>query len=217
MRSSSALPFLPMIAVVLMLGCGTGGNNPQSPAVAVGPVPSGSTPPAADLPLVSDLNYANWKKYPVGTTVRRKKVSTSTKEPGKTLIETSTLTLAEATDAKVVVETQITVEKSGYATVTNPPMKLQYLAAFRVPPGLTAEAMQAPDLKAKVTGEETVQVLGKEYKAKVYEWMGSTESGPMPIKLWLSDDMPGRQVKSEFKMEKGTSTAVEEVIEVKLP
>lgn len=202
-------------AAPLLAGCG---GSTSAPAGGVTPgEPAAPVTPAANLPRADDLNYRNWKKYPVGTTVVRRKVSTNPKEPDKQVVETTTLSLIEATDARVAVQQQITVEKTGYPTEVNPPMTAKYTPTFAVPEGMKAEAMQAPDLKAKVTGEETVTVLGNEYKATVYEWMGSTESGPMPIKLWLSDDVPGRQVKAEYKLDKGGSLAREEVVEIKRP
>lgn len=212
MRSSSALPILPAFALVIMIGCG-GTNGTAPTATAPGLAPS-ITPPSVDLPSAPNLEYVNWKQFKVGTTVVRKKV---VQNKQGSLTETTTVRLAELTDTKAVIEQQITVARPDSPPVVNPPMRLECFATFKVPPGLTAEQMSKPSLKAKATGEETVTACGKEYKATVYEWQDATEAGPMPNKLWLSDAVPGRRVKQEMKVEKVGNSTTEEVIEIKLP
>lgn len=195
-----------------MLGCGTGGSTPTPTPNPTPTLPSPAV--TADLPSAPNLDYANWKQFKVGSTVVRKKV---VQNKQGSLTETTTVRLAELTDAKAVVEQQITVVRPDSPPVVNPPMRLEYFATFRVPPGLTAEQLSLPSLKAKAAGEETVTACGKEYKATVFTWQDSTEAGPMPNKLWLSDAMPGRVVKQEMKVESVGNSTTEEVVEVKLP
>lgn len=202
-------------AAAVAVGCGGGG---AAPPTGVTPV-AAATPAGPPAPAVyaESPDYLTWSKFPVLTTVVRKKVSTNPKVPDKATVETTTIQLAEKDDLKAVVTMQITVEKPDEPLRVNPPMKLDYKAKFLVPPGLTAAAMQLPDMKATVSGEETLTVQKKEYKCTVYTWTGATESGPMPIKLWVSEQMPGRIVKQEYQLDKAGSKAVEEVIDVKVP
>lgn len=209
-----------VLAAATALGCGSKPGTPPTAAVPGAPTAgdSGATPDPR--PTLASPEYANWKKYPVGTVVKRRREATNPKEPGKKTVETTTLKLFELTDRRAVVESQVTVEKTGYDTDVKPAQKLDYPASFPLPAGMSEAEFGKfllPDPKAKVAGTETVRLLGQEYTATVYEWVGSLESGPMPIKLWVSDDMPGRLVKSEFTIDKAGSKALEEVIEVKAP
>lgn len=201
-----------LCAALAAVGCGGPAQQPP-PAAAQPAVPAPSSP-AADLPVADNQDYANWKRFKVGTAVTRKKV---VKNSTSSLAETTVVRLAELTDAKAVVEMQVTVERPGEPATVNPAMRLEYPAAFRVPPGLTAEQMGLPSLKAKKTGEETVKAAGKEYPATVYEWQDATEAGPMPNKAWLSDAIPGRLVRLESKVAGVGNSTTEEVVEVKVP
>lgn len=209
MRLSTLVPLCVALAAA---GCGGPAQQP-APATAQ-PASPEPTPPAADPAVAGHADYANWKRFPVGTAVTRKKVVTNSQG---SLTETTVVRLTELTDAKAVVEMQITVERQDTPPTVNPPMRLDYPATFRVPPGLTAEQMGLPSLKAKKTGQEAVTVAGKEYPAAVYEWQDSTEAGPMPTKAWLSDAIPGRLVKLESRVAGVGNSTAEEVVEVKAP
>jgi hypothetical protein len=203
---------LTLCAAVAAAGCG--GPAQQPPPAAAQPALPTASPPAADLPVADNQDYANWKKFPVGTAVTRKKVVKNSQDA---VTETTVVRLVELTDQKAVVEMQITVERSNTPPTVNPAMRLDYPATFRVPPGLTAEQMSLPSLKAKKTGQETVKAVGKEYVATVYEWQDSTEAGPMPTRAWLSGDVPGRMVRLESKVAGVGNSTTEEVVEIKVP
>jgi hypothetical protein len=162
---------------------------------------------------VESADYANWKRFKVNTTVVRKKVS---KNAADSVTETRTLRLVELTPAKAVVESQVTVERPGGPPKVNPPVRLDYPAQFRLPPGMTAEQFEKPSLKAKEDGQETLTVGGTEYPTKRFAWEDATEAGPMPNRLWLSDAVPGRFVKQEMRVEKTNTSTTEVVVEVKL-
>lgn len=202
---------VPLCAALAAVGCG-GPTQQTAPPAAQPALPAPSSP-AADLPVADNHEYANWKRFPVGTAVTRKKVVKNSKH---SLTEITVVRLAELTDAKAVVEMQITVERPDTPPKVNPPMRMEYPATFRVPPGLTAEQMGLPSLEAKKTGEEKVTAAGQEYAALVYEWQDTTDVGPMPNKAWLSEAMPGRLVRLEGRVEGVGNSTTEEVVEIKL-
>jgi hypothetical protein len=202
--------FVPLCAALAAVGCG--GPAQQPPPVAA--QPALPAPSAADLPVADSPDYANWKRFKVGTTVTRKKVVANKTDA---VTETTVLRLVELAATKAVVEQQVTVVRSVGPPKVNPAMRLDYPATFRVPPGLTAEQMSQPSLKAKKSGEETVKAAGRDYPATVYEWQDSTEAGPMTNKAWLSDAVPGRLVRVESKVTGVGNSTTEEVIEVQVP
>lgn len=170
--------------------------------------------PAENLPTVENQNYANWTLFPAGTMVKKVKM---TKNPQDWVKETTTTRLLEKTPEKVVVETQVTVERPNYPTQVNPATKNEIIATFRVPKGMTAEQIQAPSLKARNTGTEEVDVLGKKEKAVAFTWEDGTESGPMVIKAWFAETVPGRLVRQEMTVEQKGFKAVEEIVELSIP
>lgn len=210
MRTLFAAPVAVLTAAVV--GCG-GGDTPAKPAAPVLAFPDGAAPSAADAVWVESPDYANWKRFKPNITVVRRKVS---KNATDSVTEVRTLRLVEVTSGKVTVETQITVERPNTPPLVNPPMTQDLPAKFRLPAGMTADQFLKPSLKAKEAEEETLAVGGKGYKAKVFTWEDSTEAGPQPNKLWVSDAMPGRFVKQQMRVEKTNTSTTEEVVEVRL-
>ena len=138
--------------LVLFTGCG---NDPQkTPAQA-----ETATPPTDELPVVERAEYVNWSQFPVGTMVKH--VRETTNDVNKVIV-TTTSRLARKTPEKVVIETQVTVDRGGEPLV-NPPMELEYQASFRLPPNMDANKFALPDQNAKAIAEESVQFNGKDY------------------------------------------------------
>jgi hypothetical protein len=210
----SVLTGVVLLAVTAAVGCG--GSGPAPPAAPPSPAEPTADPSAAG-PTFDSLEYANWKRFPVGTMVRRKAV-TSAEGAAGTTTTVETLTLQRVTDSEVVVERQNTTERSdGSYRAVNPPELRKFPRRFAIPNGMTADDFTKPARSAKPAGEETLTVLGKPYKTTLYTWQDSTEAGPMAVKLWLSDELPGRVAKQTMTVEKLKSTTVEEVIELKAP
>jgi hypothetical protein len=197
--------------LIFLTGCGseTGGGI-RSEATA----PPGSIAPAPteNLPLVAHPEYANWSRFPVGTAVVRKKEVSN--ESG-TVRVTTTLRLSEMTAAKLVVESQVTVDRPGHPPEENPPLTVDFPATFSLPPGMRLEQFSLPSLKAKQVGEEIRAACGRDYKTQLFTWDEVNEAGPMTVKLWRSDDMPGRMLRQEIKGHNHVS--LEEVIEITRP
>lgn len=156
--------------------------------------------------------YANWSQFAVGTTVVRYRVVTN--ENGK-VKETSTLTLTDKSMENLEVTTQVTVERTGEPIKDNPPEIDRFSRSFSKPAGLSEEFFILPNLKAKKVGIEQHEVHGKTVTVDVFEWTESNEAGPMTVKLWRSDQVPGRIVRQEMLIESRQTKAVEELLEVK--
>lgn len=158
--------------------------------------------------------FAHWSQFPVGAkTVRRKEVSN---ENGKVVV-TTTVKLADKNEKQVIVETQVTVERSGDPKLENPPFTAEYPATFRVPKSMTVDQFRLPSLKAKLAGEEELEILGKKYLTEKFSWTESNEAGPMEVVVWRSDKVPGRTVKEESLTKSLSNKSLEEVIEISIP
>jgi hypothetical protein len=208
---------LPIVLFVLGLVVGCGGEpNPKGKTQAG--FPEGYVPPQSTdhLPLHDNPDYANWQRFKVGTKVVRKKIS---KNPSDQVTETQILKLLEVNADKVVLETQITVERPNYPKKENTPFKIEYPAKFRLPANLKLEQFTMPSIKAKEIAEESIKVLGKEYKAKLFTWEDNTEAGPMAHKYWESMDFPGRMLKHEAVVKKDNveTSTTEEILVVVTP
>src|SRR5262245_12094479 len=208
MRSLIAMPAV--LLLVLASGCGCTADKPAPAAAA-------NTPVVQTGPMFDDLDYANWKRFPVNTTVQRKSVISSEANTS-TVTSVETLALRKVTDSDIEVSRQNTTERNdGSYRAVNPAEVRRYPRQFAIPTGMTAEDFRKPSRSAKQVGEETVTVLGKDYKSTVYAWTDHTEVGPLEVRVWLSDDMPGRIVKQVMKQPTLKNTTIDEVIEVKIP
>ncbi|MBY0456561.1 MAG: hypothetical protein K2V38_04435, partial [Gemmataceae bacterium] len=166
-------------------------------------------------PAVDSPDYANWNRFPVGTTVRRRSV---TGGGDSTVTSVDTLTLTAKKDDVLTVSRQNTTDRTGDSyKVANPPVPTNYYRQFSLPQGMTAEDFVKPSRNAKAVGTEDVTVLGKTYKATVYTWSNPTEGGRTDVKAWLSDEFPGRVIRQEMTAPGSQGKMVEEVIELKIP
>lgn len=202
MRISLVLGF-----ALLTLGCGR--DVPQTTTAPAGE-------PAKPLgPPVLNREFANWSRFPIGTTVKTKSV---TQKGDLHVTSVETLRLIEKSDYEIVVERQNTTERNdGSHGAVNPPERRKYHKSFSLPAGMSESDFAKPALKAKSAANETIEILGKKYNAEVFTWTDQTESGPLEIKLWRSDEMPGRLLKQTITLGKGDKTTNESVIELMLP
>jgi hypothetical protein len=70
-------------------------------------------------------------------------------------------------------------------------------------------------MKAKLSGEETRSACGREYQTELFTWDERNEAGPMTVKLWRTDDIPGRMLRQEINGRNHES--IEEVVEIIQP
>src|SRR5262245_31045791 len=196
-------------ALILLAGCSGGSELDLAEAD-----PPGYVAPKADgnLPLVAHPEFTNWSTFPAGIVVVRKK---EVSNDFGTLRVTTRLRLAEKSAEQVVVESQVTVDRPGSELVENPPQSMVFPANFRLPAGMKVEQFLLPALKAEDAGDQTLTVCGREFQARLFTWVERNEAGPMNVKHWRSDAIPGRMLRQEISGR--TQKSIEEVVEIRPP
>ena len=140
--------------------------------------------------------YKSWADHGVGTSVTTKSKTTAA---GQTSEMESTQTLVEKTDEKVVIEIVTTMVVAGNK-MEMPAQKMEIQAKFDTPEASEKEDPPAADDGPKpVTkeSEETIEIAGKKYKAKVYDSTIEAEGFTSHVKSWTSNDIPGGVLKTE--------------------
>ena len=79
------------------------------------------------------------------------------------------------------------------------------------------EQFDAPSMKAKLTGQETMEIAGKAYQLDIFEYTDTAEAGPLPTKLWRSNQIPGKQAKKEILGPDGQVLSASLTIEIRIP
>jgi hypothetical protein len=157
--------------------------------------------------------YKSWAKVKVGTSVTYREIITSNK--GFRSETTRRATLAKLTPEKAVIDEEQFEIVDGKAKVITS-ITLDYRKGLILLPGMTKEKVENPAL-GKKAGQETVSVLGKEYKAIWYETEAPTDHGPAVGRTWVSGEVPGKILKSTMKVESADKTVTTELIEIKVP
>lgn len=201
----SLVAFAWTVTVALCGGCDVSGKYP--------PVVVDPAPPAVEGAMVPTPQFVHWDQFPVETHVTRRKTVTN---PDGSITVTTTQRLIEKTDKKITVQQQKTVERPEGRTEFSA-QDLVFAASFRLPPNLTEEQFALPALKAKLTGRETIEVAGQTYDAEVFEWEEVNEAGPMPIKIWRSNAVPGQILREEMLIRNNNQESSEEIIEIAIP
>jgi hypothetical protein len=181
---------VPLLAILALAGCEHDlGRGPAASAS------SSEMPAAAAAEDVPHSEFANWSRFPVGTAVVREKHV----ENGTDAVQvTTTLTLVEKSSARVVVESQITIARRGHEPQTNPPLRFDFPATFRLPGGMTSDQFSLPALKARLEDDEPRQACGREFSTQRFAWNEVNENGPMTVTLWRCDEIPGRLLRQEI-------------------
>lgn len=205
---------LSTLLLVMLSGCGPENRTPVAKSGETGKTAPPTEQNQSELPQVEHPEYAHWKQFPVGTyVVRKKEVSDSQ----GTVKVTTVIKLTNLTPEKVTYQQQVTVDHPSKPLKQNPPQDFDAPAKFRLPEGFKIEQFEKPSLSAKEVLEEKKSAAGNEYPCKLYTWTETNEAGPMPIKLWYSNQMPGRLVRQESAIPENKSSSIEEVIEVFIP
>ena len=194
---------------LMQFGCTQSDLNPTRTV-------SGLTATAGAKPsgeLVDNPDYLRWDRFPLDTRVVRKREIVNSQ--GKVEVVT-TLTLREKSARKIAVDQQVTVIRPDN-TLENEPHSLEYAAKFELPAGMKCESFELPSLQAQKTGSEVIEVAGKKYKADVFEWVEQNERGPMSVKLWRSDAIPGNTAKEESVVKNGNDQILEVVTDINIP
>lgn len=206
MRTTAAL-----IAGLAFLSPGCGGP-------AVGPVPPGAAkaskppepPPIPGGQTFDNPGYKHWAKFKPGTAVTRR-MTTANDVTGQKTVTTTTYTLKDRTDNRLVVEFVSSTTHWDGRSEANPPQELEEKRTYTLPPGATpAEPARAEE------GEETVEALGKKYQARWYKGRSHTDAGEASTQTWTSSEVPGGLLKSVSKVAAVNSTITTELVELKV-
>src|SRR5262249_17514292 len=136
--------------------------------------------------LVDNPSYKDWSKWGEGASATLK---TESAKSGKTItLSSQKQVLKKLTEEKAVVETSSEITVLGQTTKTNP-VSMEIPARL---PKVKADPNSAAAKKPK-QGNEKLTINGKELDCEWYEYElprgGSS-------KVWLSNDVPGKTVKS---------------------
>ncbi|MFN9642757.1 MAG: hypothetical protein ACK56W_22435 [Pirellula sp.] len=203
------LTLIPCIGLVFLLGCDSPAPNQTMPSPFSAAENSSSN--VEDLPLIDRAEYVNWSQFPQGTVV---KLVRETKSESDKVVVITTAKLASKSDKKVVVETQITVDRGGEPLV-NPVIDMEFLARVRLPPNMEAAKFALPSQDAKEEGKETVEFKGMKYDATIYTWDAASEVGKTKNKMWMCNEIPGRVLRHEMSC--STFSTSENITEIEIP
>jgi hypothetical protein len=209
-----------LVACLVFAGC----NQNWSGVMDVGPanpapenagsmVAFPEQPRLEDLPVVPRAEFVNWSKFPVGTVVTLVRETNSDVDK---VVVTTTTRLIEKSEERVLIESQVTVDRGG-TPLENPPMQAEFKASFRLPPNMVAEKFALPDQNAVAKGTETISIDGVDYGATRYEWNGSSEAGTTQNVIWMSPEAPGRVLRHEMKCSAFVSQEKVQKIEIPKP
>lgn len=206
-----------VFVILIVTGClaiGCEDKRPIVPKAALSQ--SGSTAQRETVPnpvLLDHPEYTNWSRFPVGASVIRKRVVTN--DFGEVLVTTK-MWLEDKSPEQVAVGSQVSVMRTDTPPENNPPSSATYPAKFALPSGLKPELFLLPSSKAKLVGEERVSIGELEVNAEVFEWTENNEAGPMTVKLWRSEEIPGRIVRQEMLTESSSTKTFEQISELDL-
>ena len=193
-----------ILGIVTFFGC-------DSPKLSI-VVPATSLA-AESLPKIAHPEYVNWSQFAEKSFVVRKRTISNS---GGAVVVTTKMWLDKKDSNAVSVGSQVTVERPNEPAVENGDDFVKYPATFGLPIGMDEKKFYLPSAKAKETGKEVVTVGEKSVEATVYEWEESNETGPMTVKLWRSEAMPGKIVRQEFFTKSTETKTLEEVIDFEL-
>jgi hypothetical protein len=168
---------------------------------------------AATAEEVDHPAYLSWARLPMGTSVTLRSV---TEAKGNTITTTTTTTLKQLDPDKAVLEIHKVSDATG-KRVVSAPETYEQRRKFPLFPGVKKEDIGKP-LKALDQGEESLNLAGKEYKAVWFDTKTRGDGGlTWHTRTWMSDDIPGRLLKSITRIPQASTTITVELTELKIP
>src|SRR5262249_31604251 len=164
---------------------------------------------------VDNPEFANWKKFPKGTTVTLK----ITSKMGEMTSETSlTHKLIEVGDDKVVLESSAVIKSMGRETKA-PTRKREVPRKTELPKGAKkGDCTRGTPPGTTEEGTETIKVAGKSLKTKWYKYKIEMGGVKADSKMWSSDEVPGMIVKMDASSSGAVSSTMKvELVEFKKP
>jgi len=157
---------------------------------------------------VENPSYTNWARFPVGTKVVTKAVTT---QNGQSVQSITTTTLVRKNEKSLLLTWFVSSDGTG-KLIQNDVNELKVNRMFPLFPGVDKTKIGRPQ-GVKSQGFETIEVLGKKYNAEWYETNASTEAGPSVTKTWISMDMPGQVIRSVTEVKAASKKVFLEVTE----
>ena len=138
--------------------------------------------------MFDNLDYANWKRFPIGTMVKRKSVTSSEIE----FRDGHQRGDAHAAQGRPTARSRSRARTrpsgaTGRSSPSTRPMPGRSRGSSRIPKGMTAEDFSKPSQSAKPAGEEVLTVLGKEYKTTSTPGPIRPRPARMEVRVWLSE------------------------------
>ncbi len=162
------------------------------------------------LPKVAHPEYANWSQFDEKSFVVRKRIVSNA---GGNVLVTTKMWLEKKDAERVSVGSRVTVERPNEPIVENDDDIVSYPATYRLPKGMEVVTIDQPSAKANETGTEVIQIGDKKLQTRIFEWEERNETGPMTVKLWRSDEIPGKIVRQEMFTKSTETKSTEEVTE----
>jgi hypothetical protein len=159
---------------------------------------------------VENPRYLRWAKHKVGTTVE---VREKTVAPSLTTATTTIYKLKERTDDRVVVEVSGEIKSPDGTKIPAPPQDMVYPRWTSVPADQARSDLSRPD-GTVAQRDETLTLLGREYKAKWYKSKGRVDAGETVTETWVVDELPGGIAKSVHTIPSIKKSVSSEVVRV---
>ena len=157
--------------------------------------------------------YLSWARHPVGTTIV---VRSQTESKARILTTTTTSILKEIKPEKVILEI-LKVSDATEGLIKSPPERLEQYRLFPLL-GKTKKEDVGKPTGAIAQGEEVLKVDGKDYKSVWFDTKGKGEGGMVwTSRIWMSDDVPGRLLKSVTNFPTAGTTVTVELLELQTP
>lgn len=196
-----------ILGLAAIVGCGS--SNASNSKIVLPTVQTADE----SQPSVAHPEYVNWSQFEEKASIVRKRL---VENANGTVVVTTKMWLDKKDENEVRVGSQVTVERPNEPAVENDVDIVRYPATYRLPKGMEESRFYLPSAKAKETGTESVKIGDDEFETKVFEWEENNESGPMTVKLWRSDKIPGKIVRQELLTKSSATKSTEEIIELRL-
>lgn len=142
--------------------------------------------------LVDNPAYKSWAKHKPGSTVT---MSVNTKMTAMEMKAETITKLVSVDKDKAVVETTTKIDIPG--APAQPAQKTEIAAKVKKSEATPGALPPGSKGSVKEKGEETVEVAGKKYKCKVYEFEGEAQGSKTSGKSWMSEEIPNMLAKVE--------------------
>ena len=153
--------------------------------------------------------YLSWAKQPAGTRITLRSLTDSN---GHVLTTTTTTTLKQYKPDRAVFEVQRVSDATGKEVVSNPE-PYQLVRRFPLFPGVQRADIGKPT-GAIAQGEEDLQLAGHDFHAVWFDTQTKGDGGlDVFTRTWMSDDAPGRLVKSVTRIPQARTVVTVELVD----